>query len=78
MASTLDSLAHDALDLTPNERVVLAYRLLASVEPVPDPTAEAAWDAEIARRVARFDSGESQTVPAAEVFARLREVAPER
>jgi putative addiction module component (TIGR02574 family) len=71
-------LAHDALVLSPNERVALAYRLLASVEPVPDPTAEAAWDAEIARRIARFDGGESQAVPASEVFGRLREIAPER
>lgn len=78
MASTLDSLAHDALVLSPNERIALAYRLLVSVEPAPDPTAEAAWDAEIARRIARFESGEIGAVPGADVFARLREIAPER
>jgi putative addiction module component (TIGR02574 family) len=72
MAAILDALSHDALVLPPDQRVALAYRLLASVEPDPEPGAEAAWDAEIARRMARFDAGQSQPVPAGEVFAGLR------
>lgn len=39
-------LSQDALVLPPEERVALAYRLLVSVEPSPEPGAEAAWDAE--------------------------------
>ena len=74
--ATLDALSHDALVLPPEQRSALAYRLLVSVEPDPEPGADAAWEGEIARRIARFDSGESQAVPAAEVFARLREIAP--
>ena len=46
------------------------------VQPDPEPGAESAWDAEITQRIARFDSGEAQPVPAAEVFERLREIAP--
>jgi len=42
----------------------------------PEPGADAAWDAEIANRIAGFDAGESQSVPASEVFARLRAIAP--
>jgi len=42
----------------------------------PEPGADAAWDAEIANRIARFDAGESQSVPASEVCARLRAIAP--
>lgn len=78
MPATLDALSQDALVLPPDQRVTLAYRLLASVEPDPEPGADAAWEAEIARRIARFNAGESQAVPAAEVFARLREIAPGR
>jgi putative addiction module component (TIGR02574 family) len=78
MSSALDALSQDALVLPPDERMALAYRLLASVEPKPEPGAEAAWDAEIAQRIARFDAGESQPVPAGEVFARLRQIAPDR
>ena len=76
MPATLDALSHDALVLPPDQRVSLAYRLLVSVEPDPEPGADAAWDAEIATRIARFDAGESQTVAASEVFARLRKIAP--
>jgi len=76
MPATRDALSQDALVLPPDQRVSLAYRLLVSVEPDPEPGADAAWDAEIARRIARFDAGESQTVAASEVFARLRQIAP--
>lgn len=76
MPATLDALSHDALVLPPDQRVTLAYRLLVSVEPDPEPGADAARETEIARRIARFGAGESPPVPAAEVFARLREIAP--
>jgi hypothetical protein len=47
-----------------------------SIESDPEPNAAATWDAEIASRIARFDAGESQTMPASEVFSRLRAIAP--
>jgi len=78
MPATFEALSHDALVLPPDQRVALAYRLLVSVEPDPEPDAAAAWDAEIAARIERFDRGESQPVPAADVFATLRAVAPDR
>jgi len=76
MPATLDALSHDALVLPPDQRVALAYRLLVSVEPDPEPGADAAWEAEIVKRIARFDAGLSQPVAASDVFARLREIAP--
>ena len=78
MPPTLDALAHDALILPPDQRVALAYRLLVSVEPGPEPGAEAAWDAEITQRIVCFDSGEAQPVPAAEVFDRLHQIGPDQ
>ena len=36
-----------------------------------------ARDAEVADRIARFDSGASRTITASEAFTRLREVSPE-
>ena len=78
MAQTLDDLAHDALVLPPDQRMALAYRLLASVEPSAEPGAEEAWATEIANRIARFDAGESKSVPASEVFNRLKDIAPGR
>lgn len=76
MPVPLDALVHDALGLPPDQRVTLAHQLLRSVEPDPEPGAEAAWEEEIVRRIARADAGESTPVPAAEVFARLRRLAP--
>ena len=76
MSATLDSVAHDALVLPPEERLALARQLLDSVDLEPDPGAEAAWHAEIVRRIARFKAGESKPVSAGEVFARLRQIAP--
>lgn len=76
MSATLEAISHDALVLPVDQRLALAHRLLLSVEPDPEPGADAAWEAEIARRMARFDSGESHAIPAAQVFARLREIAP--
>ena len=78
MPSTLDAVAHDALILPPDQRLALARQLLDSVDPEPDPRADAAWEAEIVRRIARFKAGESKPIPAGEVFARLRQIAPDQ
>jgi len=75
MLATLDALSHDALFLPPDQRVTLAYRLLISVDPEPESGADNAWETEISQRIARFDAGETQAVPASEVFSRLREIA---
>jgi putative addiction module component (TIGR02574 family) len=78
MPLTLDAVAHDALTLPPEQRLALARRLLDSVDLELEPGAEAAWEAEIAQRIARFKAGESKSIPAGEVFARLRQIAPGR
>jgi len=78
MPATLEDISLEALVLPPDQRLVLARRLLDSVELEPEPGAEAAWQAEIARRIERLDSGDSRPIPADEVFARLRRVAPDR
>ena len=78
MPATLEALAQEALLLPPDQRLSLAQRLLDSVDLEPQPGAAAAWELEIARRIQRLDSGESQPIPAAEVFARLRQIAPGR
>ena len=78
MPATLEALSQDALVLPPDRRVALADCPLLSVEPDPEPGAEAAWEAEIAHRIARCDAGESQAVPAAEVIAGLRGMVPDR
>ena len=69
MASSLQAVQAAALELSPEERAQLAQRLLSSLP--RDPEVEAAWDAEIRRRVAELESG-TNTIPAEEVFAEAR------
>jgi len=72
MSVAVDSLVQEALSLPADKRVALACRLLVSVEP----GAEAAWEAEIASRIARFDAGQTRAIPAAEVFDAFGRMAP--
>ena len=74
MPATLEAISQDALVLPTDQRMTLAYRLLVSVD--AQPGADEAWESEINKRIARFDSGSAQTVPASEVFAQLRQLAP--
>ena len=43
-----------------------------------DSQEDAIYESEIAQRIARYKAGESKPVPAEEVFARLRQIAPDR
>ena len=58
------------MQLRPDERVDLAEKLWVSVD-TPE-TIAAAWNEEIARRVAQLEAGEVETVPAEQVISELR------
>lgn len=78
MAATLDDISSQIFVLPAEQRMRLALALMESVEtdrPVP---AGEAWSAEISRRVADYDAGRVKGVPAADVFRKLREIAPDR
>ena len=70
MSPSLQQLAHQAMKLTPEERIELAEKLWLSVDTLEK--IEAAWNAEIERRVAQLDAGEVGTVFVDEVIAELR------
>jgi putative addiction module component (TIGR02574 family) len=59
-----------ALQLTRPERARLAARLIASLD--DEEEIEAAWDAEIERRVREVDSGEVQLIPGEQVMEKMR------
>ncbi|HET9764381.1 MAG TPA: addiction module protein [Casimicrobiaceae bacterium] len=71
MSDLIDELSRKARALPPEERVRLAEELLATVQEV-DAEVEAAWDAEIKRRIEEIDSGKAKLIPADEVFAEVR------
>ena len=70
MSLTYQQVAQAAMQLSPDERVDLAEKLWVSVD-TPEAIA-AAWEEEIARRVAQLEAGEVETVPAEQVIAELR------
>lgn len=70
LKSPADVLA-DALRLDPDARAELAAELLASLDGPIDPDAEAAWNAEIQRRIEAIDAGVLQLEPWADVKRRI-------
>ena len=78
MATILEELENQALRLSPQERGELIHRLIVSLEGKPTESPEevaAAWDAEIARRVADVEAGHTQWIPSEEGFSRLEAIA---
>jgi putative addiction module component (TIGR02574 family) len=65
MTTKAKKLLDEALRLTPAEREALAGQLFDSLE-TDDPNAEAAWQAEIERRIAELDQGKVKAIPWAE------------
>jgi putative addiction module component (TIGR02574 family) len=72
MSSLLDELSKKAKELDLEERAQLAQELLESVELEADAEVQAAWESEIASRIARYERGEAKLFPAAEVFEAAR------
>lgn len=72
MADLVAELSHRARELDPEDRARLAEELLASLETNLDPSVDAAWNEEIAKRAAEVESDAVRLVPADEVFARVR------
>jgi putative addiction module component (TIGR02574 family) len=57
MATALEQVTKDAMDLPPRQRLALAEFLMESAEADADPEAEAAWDSEICDRIRAIDAG---------------------
>ena len=66
-----NNLLKEALKLPPETRAALAGSLLDSLDQDVNEDAEAAWHAEIDRRLRELDSGKVKTVPWAEARRRI-------
>lgn len=76
MNQVVDKLKAELDRLSAPERAELAHYLILSLESEEDPSAEAAWEAELDRRTAQIRSGQASGKPAGQVFAELREKHP--
>lgn len=68
MSALLDELSKKAMQLDVEERAQLAQELMESVDQDSDAEVGAAWETELASRIAKYELGESKLIPAAEVF----------
>jgi putative addiction module component (TIGR02574 family) len=71
MAKDVTALFRDASELSEQDRATLAGLLIESLEGEPEPGVEAAWLAEIERRVADVESGTVETIPWEDIRRRL-------
>jgi putative addiction module component (TIGR02574 family) len=71
MSGPVDNIIAEAIQLSPDQRLTLAHRILTSVEPEPTNEVETAWEPEMRNRIARYDTGAVRGIPAAEVFSEL-------
>jgi putative addiction module component (TIGR02574 family) len=71
MSRTFTDLWKEASELSEKDRADLAGLLIESLEGEPDADVEAAWAAEIERRVAELDAGTVKSIPWEEVRQRL-------
>ncbi|MBP7521866.1 MAG: addiction module protein [Leptothrix sp. (in: Bacteria)] len=76
MADIVAELADRGRSLAPDDRSRLVELLLESLHEPPLSHIEAAWDAEIVRRVQAYQRGEVKTYAAEDVFAEARRIAP--
>jgi putative addiction module component (TIGR02574 family) len=70
MASTVEVLEAEALQLPAADRARLVERLIASLD--MDPQVEEAWAAEVERRNAEIESGAVSLIPGPEALAELK------
>ena len=71
MLKAANDILADALCLEPDARADLVAELLASLDGPADPGAEAAWDAEIERRIAAIETGTIRLEPWSDVKRRI-------
>lgn len=71
MSLTIEQIKQEAMNLSPEERADLADWLWVSA--MPREEVKAAWDAEIARRIAEIDAGTAKLIPSEEAFAAIDE-----
>ena len=75
MKATLEQVAEEALNLSVSDRSALTRILIQTLDPEPVEDAaevQQAWQVEVEKRVDEILSGRVKTVPAEEVFAKLR------
>ena len=75
MQDPVSDLVQRGRALATKDRERLVDQLLESLNEPAAAELNAAWEAEIERRLSEYDQGTAQAVPAEEVFAKARRIA---
>ena len=73
MTQNAERVKQEVLQLPEADRAELALFLIDSLDASEDQDAEAAWDAELSRRVERIEQGKSRLRSAHQVLAEIRD-----
>lgn len=73
MTESAEEIKVKALELSDKDRAELAHLLLVSLDEEVEEGVEAAWDAELDKRVREIDSGQAKGRDAFEVLAEMRQ-----
>ncbi len=73
MSANSEQILKEALALPPKERAELVERLLATFQSPPDPKLDELWARESEDRLAAYDKGELEAIPAEEVFEKIKQ-----
>lgn len=72
MSTTVEHVLTQALQMPPQDRAMIAERLLSSLDAEVDWEVEIAWQQEAQRRIGEIDRGEVVCLPWEQVMNRLR------
>lgn len=72
MLDSYDEILSAALSLPPDERAMLADRVLESLDPPNQKQIDAAWAEEVERRIREIDEGKVETIDGELVMQELR------
>jgi len=72
MSTAIEQVLTQALQMPPQDRAMIAERLLASLDTEVDWEVEVAWQQEAQRRIEEIDRGEVVCLPWEQVMNRLR------
>lgn len=72
MSISPEKVISEALQLSSQDRAVIAERLIASLESNHDQDVEISWQEEIANRIEEMDNGTLQCIPWEDVRTRLK------
>jgi putative addiction module component (TIGR02574 family) len=78
MSISAEALLDSALKLPSEDRARIAAELIASLDGIPEAGVEAAWDAEVERRIEQVDQGKVQLLDWNAVKAEVAQVVKRR